>query len=66
MDISRKTLDDYSLQLKKAYVLNFNFKVHSNEKMGFLRKFIKDKTDQQENKREDLENDNNADNLEKI
>jgi len=43
LGISRKTLDDYSLQLRRAREYGFDFEKSRNEKMGFLRKFVKDK-----------------------
>jgi len=39
--ISRKTLDDYYLQIKRAKYLQFDFNRHINSKMGILRKFVK-------------------------
>ena len=39
--ISRKSLDDYLMILKKAKKYNFDFDKHSDaKKMGYLRKFI--------------------------
>lgn len=43
--ISRKTLDDYYLQLRRAEQLGFDFEKNKNEKMGHLRKFVKEETD---------------------
>lgn len=40
--ISRKTLDDYNLQLKRAEVYKFDFEKHKHDKMGILRKFVKE------------------------
>ena len=39
--LSRKTLDDYYGILRKAEALGFNFDYSSNEKMGIIRKFVK-------------------------
>lgn len=39
--ISRKTLDDYHLQLRRAEKIGFNFTQNLNEKVGILRKFNK-------------------------
>ena len=39
--ISRKTLDDYYLQIKRATQMGFDFKAHSDKKMGFLRNYVK-------------------------
>lgn len=44
--ISRKTLDDYNLQIKRAEQYRFDFHLHKDEKMGVLRKFVKDKMQQ--------------------
>jgi len=40
--ISRKTLDDYFLQLRRADDLGFDFEANKNKKMGVLRKFVKE------------------------
>lgn len=42
--IARKTLDDYHLQLRRARRLGFDFEKNKFAKMGFLRKFVKDKS----------------------
>ena len=39
--LSRKTLDDYYAQIRKAEHFNFDFTVHALDKMGVLRKFVK-------------------------
>ena len=39
--IARKTLDDYSLCIRRAKELGFNLNNLKNEKMGVLRKFLK-------------------------
>ncbi len=44
VEISRKTLDDYSLQLRRADEMGFDFKQNKGEKMGVLRKYVKEKT----------------------
>ena len=44
--ISRKTLDDYYLQLRRAEELGFNFEENKNKKMGVLRKFVKEKNEE--------------------
>lgn len=38
---SRKTLDDYLLQLRDAKEYNFPFQLHRHEKMGLLRQYNK-------------------------
>ena len=40
--IARKTLDDYHLCLRRAKYYNFDFEGNKFEKMGFLRKFIRE------------------------
>eukprot|EP00825_Cyclidium_porcatum_P049082 TRINITY_DN8403_c0_g1_i2.p1 TRINITY_DN8403_c0_g1~~TRINITY_DN8403_c0_g1_i2.p1 ORF type:complete len:187 (-),score=46.16 TRINITY_DN8403_c0_g1_i2:165-725(-) len=35
--ISRKTLDDYNLQMRRADKMGFDFNAHKNSKMGVLR-----------------------------
>jgi hypothetical protein len=39
--LSRKTLDDYYAQLRKAEMYGFDFDQNASEKMGTLRKFVK-------------------------
>lgn len=39
--LSRKTLDDYYAQLRKAQQYGFDFEVNATEKMGSLRKYVK-------------------------
>jgi len=39
--LSRKTLDDYYAQIKKAKSQGFDFSKHNKCKMGTLRKFVK-------------------------
>jgi len=36
--ISKKSLDDYFLQLKNGKLNGFNFNEHKNDKIGILRK----------------------------
>jgi len=38
--MSKKTLDDYYLQLCRAQFLKFDFFKYKNKKMGFLRRFV--------------------------
>ena len=35
--VSKKSLDDYLSQLRQGRTLGFDFNVHKNEKVGFLR-----------------------------
>lgn len=39
--ISKKSLDDYLLQIRHGRKYNFNFNEHKNEKVGSLRAFVK-------------------------
>ncbi len=41
LGLSRKTLDDYYLQIRRAEQYGFDFDHHNNDKMGTLRKFVK-------------------------
>ena len=43
VDIPKKTLDDYYMHIKIASEHNFDFQNNLNEKIGVLRKFVKDK-----------------------
>jgi hypothetical protein len=39
---AKKTLDDYFNQLRYAQQYHFNFNLHANDKIGVLRKFVKE------------------------
>ena len=39
--ISKKSLDDYLIQLRNGRKLGFNFNEHQNDKIGVLRSFVK-------------------------
>lgn len=41
--LSRKTLDDYYKYIRKAESFNFNFTSKSEEKIGLLRNFVRDR-----------------------
>lgn len=41
--LSRKTLDDYYKYIRKAETYNFDFKGRSEEKIGVLRNFVRDR-----------------------
>ena len=41
--ISKKSLDDYLIQLRNGRNLGFNFNQHQNDKIGVLRSFVKKK-----------------------
>ena len=44
--ISKKSLDDYFLQLRNGHLNGFNFNEHKNDKIGILRSFNKQKSKQ--------------------
>lgn len=50
LGMQKKTLDDYYYKLKSAQTLGFDFEKNKHEKIGMLRKFVK------ENKKKQLEN----------
>jgi cell division protein FtsI/penicillin-binding protein 2 len=39
--VSKKSLDDYLLQLRFGKKLGFDFEKYKNERVGVLRKFVK-------------------------
>lgn len=41
--LSRKTLDDYYKYIRKAESLKFDFNARSDEKIGVLRNFVRDR-----------------------
>jgi hypothetical protein len=41
VDISKKSLDDYLLQLRFGRKFGFNFEEHKNDKVGLLRAYVK-------------------------
>ena len=41
MSVSKKSLDDYLLQLRFGKKFNFDFQKHKNDKVGTLREFVK-------------------------
>ena len=43
IDSSKKTLDDYLLNLRFAIKFEFDFHKHQNESVGFLRSFVHEK-----------------------
>ena len=43
--ISKKSLDDYFLQLKNGKINGFNFNEHKNDKIGILRNWNKQAKD---------------------
>jgi hypothetical protein len=48
--ISKKSLDDYLIQLRIGKIYGFNFNEHKNEKVGALRAFVKKQKSLNENK----------------
>lgn len=44
--VSKKSLDDYLLQLRFGKKFGFNFPINSDKKVGVLRCFVKQKKDQ--------------------
>ena len=41
VNISKKSLDDYLLQIRFGFRYKFNFNEHKNDKVGILRAFVK-------------------------
>jgi len=41
VSVSKKSLDDYLLQLRFGKKFNFDFQKHKNDKVGTLRAFVK-------------------------
>ena len=40
--VSKKSLDDYLSQLRQGRALGFNFNQYKDEKVGYLRQFVKE------------------------
>jgi hypothetical protein len=40
--VSKKSLDDYLLQLRFGKKYGFDFQLHRNEKVGILRTYVKE------------------------
>ena len=55
--ISKKSLDDYLIQLRIGKFFNFNFTEHKNDKVGILRSFVKKHKQQYENEKKSSKND---------
>lgn len=45
--ISKKSLDDYLMQLRSAKKFGFDFEKHSGEKVGVIRSFVRKKKDEE-------------------
>ena len=50
VQISKKSLDDYLMQLRSAKKFGFDFDKHYNDKVGVIRSFVRSKK-QEEKKR---------------
>lgn len=48
--VSKKSLDDYLLQLRFGKKFGFDFEKNRNEKVGVLRSFVKTKKDEEKSK----------------
>lgn len=46
LGIQKKTLDDYNYQLQLGESYSFDFQKHKDDKIGFLRQFIKKKKEE--------------------
>ena len=57
--ISKKSLDDYLIQLRIGKFFNFNFNEHKNDKVGILRAFVKKHKHQYEKEKNNNKNDSN-------
>ena len=60
--LSRKTLDDYYKYIRKAEQFNFDFKARSEEKIGVLRNFVRDRQRRDTGKIEEVEEFNEDEN----
>ena len=56
--ISKKSLDDYLIQLRIGKFFNFNFTEHKNDKVGILRAFVKKHKQQYEKEKKLLKSEN--------
>ena len=54
--ISKKSLDDYLIQLRIGKFFNFNFTEHKNDKVGILRAFVKKHKQQYEKEKNNNKN----------
>ena len=57
--ISKKSLDDYLIQLRIGKFFNFNFNEHKNDKVGILRAFVKKHKHQYEKEKNNNKSDSN-------
>ena len=58
--ISKKSLDDYLIQLRIGKLFGFNFTEHKNDKVGVLRAFVKKHKQQYEKEKKLLKSENNT------
>lgn len=49
--VSKKSLDDYYYQLRLGEFYDFDFSTYRDEKIGFLRSFVRGFNEQKESKR---------------
>ena len=54
VDVSKKSLDDYLLQLRFGKKYNFDFQKHKNDKVGVLRAFVKREKGRNKDKDKDI------------
>ena len=45
--ISKKSLDDYLMQLRSAKKFGFDFERHNNDKVGVIRSFVRKKKEEE-------------------
>ena len=50
MKISKKSLDDYLMQLRSAKKFGFDFDSHNNDKVGVIRSFVRKKKEEERKK----------------
>lgn len=51
MGVSKKSLDDYLLQLRFGKKYGFDFQAHKDDKVGVLRTFVKKEKSKDKNKK---------------
>lgn len=61
--ISKKSLDDYLMQLRSAKKFGFDFERHSKEKVGVIRSFVRKKKDEERKRITKAVNDANLNRL---
>lgn len=58
VQISKKTLDDYLLQIRCGKKYGFDFNKNINQRIGILRSFVKKMKDQEQESKKDSGNNN--------